>query len=144
MLLHGIMSTIAEFYSGNLATEIRKGMSQKAKKGGMVGRAPIGYLNVQHFDGSSSKPIREVVLDPERADLVRWSFEAYATGEYTVKQLAEELSRSRPANSSHQDKASQPLYPQHVHKMLTRRVYVGLIEFQGAGISRDPRAPGDS
>jgi site-specific DNA recombinase len=131
MLLHGIMSTIAEFYSGNLATEIRKGMSQKAKKGGMVGRAPIGYLNVQHFNGASSKPIREVILDPERADLVRWAFEAYATGEYTIKQLAEELGdrglRTRPTKT----KSSQPLYPQHVHKMLTRRVYVGLIEHQG-------------
>ena len=30
MLLHGIMSTIAEFYSRNLATEVAKGMTQKA------------------------------------------------------------------------------------------------------------------
>ncbi len=30
MLLHGIMSTIAEFYSGNLANEVAKGMTQKA------------------------------------------------------------------------------------------------------------------
>ena len=30
MLLHGIMSTIAEFYSRNLATEVSKGMTQKA------------------------------------------------------------------------------------------------------------------
>ena len=29
MLLHGIMSTIAEFYSRNLATEVIKGMTQK-------------------------------------------------------------------------------------------------------------------
>lgn len=131
MLLHGIMSTIAEFYSGNLATEIRKGMSQKAKKGGMVGRAPIGYINVQRFDGQSTKPIREVVVDPERADLVRWAFEAYATGEYTIKQLTEELTdrglRTRPTKSA----AARPLYPQHVHKMLVKRVYVGLVEYNG-------------
>ena len=30
MLLHGIMSSIAEFYSRNLATEVVKGLSQKA------------------------------------------------------------------------------------------------------------------
>ena len=47
MLLHGIMSTIAEFYSRNLATEVAKGMTQKAIGGGTNGRAPIGYLNVR-------------------------------------------------------------------------------------------------
>src|SRR5699024_9494095 len=46
MLLHGIMSTIAEFYSRNLANEVSKGMSQKAMTGGTNGKAPIGYLNV--------------------------------------------------------------------------------------------------
>src|SRR5690625_6951161 len=45
MLLHGIMSTIAEFYSRNLANEVSKGMSQKAMTGGTNGKAPIGYLN---------------------------------------------------------------------------------------------------
>ena len=41
MLLHGIMSSIAEFYSQNLATEVKKGMGEKVKGGGTVGRAPI-------------------------------------------------------------------------------------------------------
>ena len=50
MLLHGIMSTIAEFYSRNLATEVAKGMNQKAIGGGTNGRAPIGYLNVRKRD----------------------------------------------------------------------------------------------
>jgi DNA invertase Pin-like site-specific DNA recombinase len=36
LLLHGIMSSIAEFYSKNLATEIIKGSTQKAK-----GRHPV-------------------------------------------------------------------------------------------------------
>ncbi|AKE89625.1 recombinase family protein [Rhodococcus aetherivorans] len=41
MLLHGIMSSIAEFYSRNLATEVLKGMEQKAKTGGTPGKAPL-------------------------------------------------------------------------------------------------------
>src|SRR4249919_1608549 len=43
LLLHGIMSSIAEFYSRNLAAEVIKGSTQKAKKGGTPYRAPIGY-----------------------------------------------------------------------------------------------------
>lgn len=41
-LLHGIIASIAEFYSANLATEAKKGMRQKAKSGGTPGHAPLG------------------------------------------------------------------------------------------------------
>ena len=39
MLLHGIMSSIAEFYSRNLANEVIKGMGEKARNGGTLGKA---------------------------------------------------------------------------------------------------------
>ena len=46
LLLHGIMSSIAEFYSRNLANEVIKGLEQKVQKGGTVHRAPAGYSHV--------------------------------------------------------------------------------------------------
>jgi DNA invertase Pin-like site-specific DNA recombinase len=131
MLVHGIMSSIAEFYSRNLATEITKGLDQKAKKGVMTGRAPIGYKNVQTFDGQGSKPIRTIELDPDRCELVRWAFEAYATGDYTIKQLTEALTEMGLTTRPTKVKPAAPLYPQNVHKMLQNRVYVGLIEWKG-------------
>ena len=64
MMLHGILATMAEFYSQNLATEVRKGLQQKAKQGGTPGLAPIGYLNVREvIDG---REIRTILPDPER------------------------------------------------------------------------------
>jgi len=131
MLMHGIMSTMAEFYSQNLATHVMSGMDQKAKKGGMSGRAPIGYRNVQYFDGQSSKPMRTVELDPERADLVRWAFEAYATGDYSIRQLTEALTEKGLTIRPTTKKAAVPLLPQNVHQMLSKRVYVGLISWKG-------------
>jgi site-specific DNA recombinase len=47
MLLHGIMSSIAEFYSRNLSNEVIKGLSQKAKNGGTNYHAPLGYKNIR-------------------------------------------------------------------------------------------------
>ena len=44
LLLHGIMSSIAEFYSRNLANEVMKGTVEKAKRGGTPYKAPLGYL----------------------------------------------------------------------------------------------------
>ena len=45
MLLHGIMASISEFYSNNLSSEVKKGMSEKARNGGCIGKAPLGYRN---------------------------------------------------------------------------------------------------
>lgn len=66
MLLHRIMSSIAEFYSRNLATESRKGMLQKAKGGGTIGVAPFGYLNTR-VRTPEGREVRTVATDPERA-----------------------------------------------------------------------------
>jgi len=46
-LVEGIHALMAEFYSANLANEVRKGMGQKAKLGGYPHKAPLGYLNVR-------------------------------------------------------------------------------------------------
>jgi site-specific DNA recombinase len=81
-LVEGIHALMAEFYSANLSSEIRKGMDQKAKMGGWPTRAPIGYLNVRQK--IAGHDIAKVVLDPERALLVREAFRLYATGEYSL------------------------------------------------------------
>src|SRR6266568_7989982 len=68
-LLHGIMASIAEFYSQNLASEVIKGSVQKAKAGGTPYGAPIGYLNIRQV--VEGREIRTVVPDPDRAPLVQ-------------------------------------------------------------------------
>ncbi len=90
MLLHGIMSSIAEFYSQNLATEVKKGMSTKVKNGGVVSKAPLGYVNLRRVDDKGREE-RYVALDEEQAPLIKRAFEAYATGEWSVVALAEYL-----------------------------------------------------
>src|SRR6266511_1617494 len=75
-LLHGIMSSINEYYSRNLANEVIKGTQQKVKSGGTPNLAPIGYLNVRQV--VEGREIRIVELDPERVPLIRWAFEVYA------------------------------------------------------------------
>ena len=101
LLLHGIMASIAEFYSRNLATEIMKGTTQKAEKGGTPYRAPIGYLNSR--DLVDGREIRTITIDPERAPLIHLAFDLYATGDYSLIDLATILEarglRSRPSRT---------------------------------------------
>jgi site-specific DNA recombinase len=129
VLLHGIMASIAEFYSRNLATEILKGSTQKAKAGGTPTRAPIGYLNVREVvDG---REIRTIGLDPERAPLVRLAFELYATGEYSTSDLAVVLEerglRSRPTPKQ----PAKPLGANRVQTLLRNDYYVGVVHYRG-------------
>jgi hypothetical protein len=51
--------------------------------------APIGYLNVRQI--ADGRELRTVQLDPERAALMRWAFETYATGEWSLNRVASEL-----------------------------------------------------
>jgi site-specific DNA recombinase len=130
MLLHGIMSTIAEFYSRNLATEVTKGLTQKAMSGGTVARAPIGYKNVRRFD-ALGREFRTVEVDDERVPLVQWAFETYATGDWSLSMLQAELAirglRTRPTPKI----AAKPLEIANLHKMLRNPYYVGDVIYRG-------------
>jgi len=95
ILLHGIMSTIAEFYSRNLAAEVKKGTTQKAKTGGTPFRAPIGYLNVR--DSIDDREIRTIAVDPERGPLVTEAFRLYASGQYALLRPGPDPGSPRPA-----------------------------------------------
>src|SRR4051794_16915370 len=128
-LLHAIMAGIAEFYSRNLATEALKGMTQKAKVGGTPGRAPIGYLNVRRVvDG---REVRTVSVDPDRANLVQWAFEAYSTGEWTLHKLQDELAARGLRALPHGKKVPGPIQVSHVAHMLKDRYYLGYVTFKG-------------
>jgi site-specific DNA recombinase len=129
LLLHGIMSSIAEFYSRNLATEILKGTTQKAKTGGTPFRAPLGYLNVREFiDG---REIRTIAVDPERAPLIKVAFDLYATGQYSLIDLCTILEarglRSRPSRK----KPAKVLGTNRLSSILRNDYYIGRLHYAG-------------
>ncbi|MBN1461697.1 MAG: recombinase family protein [Armatimonadetes bacterium] len=131
MLLHGIMSSIAEFYSRNLANEVTKGMTQKARGGGTNGRAPLGYRNIRKFD-SEGREARTVVTDEERAPLIRQAFQLYATGEWTVAALADHLADRGLTTLGTPRIPSVPINGPKLNKLLLNPYYKGMVVFRGA------------
>jgi site-specific DNA recombinase len=129
LLLHGIMSSIAEFYSRNLATEIIKGSVQKAKNGGTPTRAPLGYRNVRLME--QGREVRTIEVDTERAPLIAWAFEAYATGEWTVRRLVAELNRRGLTTTPGPRTPSKPLSDTQLQKLLRHPYYLGLVRYRG-------------
>jgi site-specific DNA recombinase len=127
-LVEGIHALMAEFYSANLAAEVRKGMTQKAKQGQWPGKAPIGYLNdIQRRDG---KEIKRIVLDPERAILVKEAFRLYATGEYSLAEMQTELTaKGFTSPNGRRPGAAVPI--SGLARMLANPFYIGIVEWGG-------------
>ena len=129
MLVHGIMATIAEFYSNNLGQEARKGMDEKARRGGTPGYAPLGYLNrTQVVDGHE---VKSVIVDPERGPHIAWAFAAYATGQYSLTDLVDELKARGMVTRPTATRAAVPLSSSQVHRILTSPYYKGLVVHKG-------------
>ena len=127
-LVHGVLAAINEFRSAEDGADIKYKMGEKARRGGTLGRAPLGYRNTREdIDG---REIRTVKLDPERAPLVTLAFELYASGEYSLEQLSDELTdrglRTRagryPAGAVSTSKLAE---------MLRDRYYLGYINYNG-------------
>jgi hypothetical protein len=128
-LMHGILATFNEYQSRESGADIAYKMGQKARNGGTLGRAPLGYLN--HIDRADGRDVRTIIIDPERARLVRLGFELFATATYTLSDLSEELDRhglrTRPT-------ARYPAQPVSINKlslMLRDRYYLGYITYRG-------------
>jgi site-specific DNA recombinase len=128
-LLHGIMATIAEFYSRNLAAEALKGATEKAKQGGTPYQAPIGYLNVT--ERINQREARTVIVDVDRAPLIRWAFERYSTGEYSQQQIMEELAIRGLRTRQRAKSKIAPLSHTGVNKMFNNRYYLGYLKYRG-------------
>src|SRR3989339_375764 len=67
----------SKYYIDNLSENVKRGLRQKLRRGERPGLAPAGYLNdLRHHT---------VVKDPERWQIVKKMFEAYATGNFTLE-----------------------------------------------------------
>jgi site-specific DNA recombinase len=60
---------------------------------------------------------------------VRWAFAAYASGNYTLRELTEELRGLRYEPS--RKLASRPMTQNAVNNMLRNRYYLGMVSYEG-------------
>jgi site-specific DNA recombinase len=128
-LMHGMLATFAEYYSNNLATEVLKGLTQKARSGGTPMRAPLGYLNVRKIiDG---REIRTVVTDPDRAPLIRHAFDLYATGNWSVVGLTDYLNALGLRTRATPKHPPKEVAPSRIGAMLHNRYYIGDVTWNG-------------
>ncbi len=100
------------------------------RNGGTLGKAPLGYLNVRARD-EHEREIRTIALDEERAPLVRLAFTEYATGNWTVRQLADHLNTLGLNIPPTPRRCAKPITATRLHEILRHPYYKGIVTFQG-------------
>jgi len=119
-----------QFYSDNLAQEVLKGLIAKARDGGTPYQAPLGYLHKREYRGGVMSSWIEI--DPERAPLIRWAFEVYATGDWTVTDLHAALHQKGLTTRPTANKPARDLSLNSLYKLLRNPYYLGVVSYQGA------------
>lgn len=107
----------AKMYVGQLRQHVIKAMDYKLGHGEVIGRVPTGYLN--HRDPDLKKAT--VILDSERAFLVKRLFQEYSTSTFTYSELAAKA-KQWGLTSPHTKK---PLSKATIAKMLQNPFYMG-------------------
>jgi DNA invertase Pin-like site-specific DNA recombinase len=108
----------SKYYVDNLSENIKRSYRQKLKNGLWPQRAPVGYLN--------DKKTKSIVIDPEKAPLIKKTFEAYATGNYTISSL-----RKTIGDLGLKGNKGKELAMSNYEHILKNNIYHGLLYFGG-------------
>lgn len=113
---------LGQSYTDQISDNVKRSIKNKLDKGEWIGSAPLGYINVVDPDTGQNT----VILDKERAFLVKNLFKEYATGTVSLHEL------KRKANGwGLTTKKGCRIIPQTLHKILHNHFYYGMMLVKG-------------
>ncbi len=107
----------SKYYVDNLSENVKRGMKEKALRGEYPGWAPLGYLN--------DLGTHTIMLDEEKAPLVKKLFELYSTGDYSYNDLCKTATKI-----GLKGKHGKNLAKGNIPYILTNPFYYGVIKFK--------------
>lgn len=122
-LMWSMSVIMAQSYIDSMRDNVKRSIEQKIRLGEWIATAPIGYLNVRKENDKSW-----VAIDPERAMLIRRLFHEYATGAYTIPQLAQ---KAREWGLKNIRGKQSYLNTSHIHQILRNPFYYGKMRIKG-------------
>ncbi len=127
MMVEAILASVAQFFSGNLARDVLKGMNERAKQGMCNSKAPPGYKNMREIINEDVER-KFVIPDSKTKDYVIQAFEKFATGGYTVADLCDWFFSVGMEQKKNKGK---PLAISMVSRMLSNKFYIGITQWNG-------------
>ena len=129
-LLEGIIESVDEFYSENLAQEVTRGMREAASRGFWVAsRTPYGYNRVMVQDGPKKRPTLEP--DPDASRVIKRIFDMAEAGTGMLK-IAQALNDEGIASP-----AGKLWSKNGIHFILRNEVYTGALVWGAKGKGKD-------
>lgn len=121
VILEAMLEAMAEYYSLNLAEEVKKGMTEKALRGGFQSIPPFGYRLVD----------KKLIVEPQEAEVLRVIFERFANQQMGLRQLACYMNdlgfRTRRGN---------PFENRTIEYIFNNPVYIGKVRWTPTGKTR--------
>lgn len=115
-LMENIFSSIAQFDNDVRSDRTKEGMKEKARQGHWPWKAPIGYKN---------SPVG-LIIDNDRAPMIKIAFEIYGKGGYTVKSISTKLNKL-----GLRTERNKKITPQLTAKIFKNKLYMGVIAAWG-------------
>jgi len=116
---------MANQYIRDLSSNVKRGLAKKVRDGWYPSKAPVGYLNKTHDDGS-----RTVINDPERFDLVRRVWDIALTGNFTVPQIWDKARNELALTTQmRRNSGGRLLTRSAMYSLLTNPFYYGVMRY---------------
>ncbi len=115
----------AKSYVSNLSDNVKRSMKYNWEHGRWQGSAPLGYKNVRSADGKA-----DVVLDEERAPLIRQMFEEYATGLHTTNSLVDWCKEHNLTSRGDRRRPGKFLSRVGIYQILKTPFYYGMMKIK--------------
>ncbi len=123
-LLEGMIEVFDQFFSENMASDIRRGMREAIERGFTVGRRiPLGYRTKRVQDGPKER--KRYVIDKRRAPFVREIFRKYDAG-WVVLDIAADLNRQ-----GIKKERKGPWGKKYIYRILRNQIYIGVYTSNG-------------
>ncbi len=118
VLLMAVEFGMANQYSRDLSTNVKRGNREKLLRGDWPNKAPLGYVN--------NPATKKTNIDERRAPYIKKAFELYSTGNYSVKQIETILSEQ-----GFKSRRNSGVSHSMIHGALKNTFYYGVMEFGG-------------
>ena len=114
---------VAKSFVLQIGDNVKRTIEYKIRNREFPGKAPIGYINTIDEEGN-----KIILQDITRAHFVVKMFEMYATGNYSIRQVAKELEKlGLRSNTKHQKSVSVG----KIYAYLNNPFYFGLMRIKG-------------
>ena len=127
--MEAITDVVNELQVRMSGEDIKIKMAHKVERGGSVGRAKLGYLNVRKDFGG--RLVNTIDVDPVRAPLIGWAFEQYATNQHSIAQLQMMLEDQGLTTRPSSKRPTRVLSTSQLAMILRDPYYTGVIRYNG-------------